>query len=418
MPARHAILGLLVERQRHGYEIRGALAEEYGDEWAVEFGQLYRLLDDLRRRGWITTRETPGVGGPRRKVHRISRIGRRELDRWLADPEAPVEYHRDAFLVKLRVGVALGLAHVPALVESRRKLLTSQRDAVRQIWQHARHEGNGGRWLVADARLRQLEAALATLPICCAAVADLHADDPAPSDLDPIMAIGSDDLLLDMLCRAVTDALPTCPLQVQPVGSLGGLIALREGRAHLAGTHLLDDETGEYNVPFVKHLLFEEPVVLVNLAHREQGLMVQAANPQNIQALGDLARENVRIVNRQHGAGTRVLLKHLLRKAEIDPSTIQGYNDVAPTHNAVAASVSTGAVDAGPGIRAVAQEWRLEFISLGQERFDLAIPRSQYDSRRLRPLLDQLCSAEFKRQAATLTGYDVSQMGEVVAQIC
>ncbi|HYM26557.1 MAG TPA: substrate-binding domain-containing protein, partial [Steroidobacteraceae bacterium] len=179
-----------------------------------------------------------------------------------------------------------------------------------------------------------------------------------------LFAVGSDDLVLDLLARRLAQQHPAIRFAARPVGSLSGLIALHERRAHLAGIHLLDVDSGEYNVPYVKHLLPEERVVLVNLARREQGLLLAAGNPKGIRGLRDLARRGVRLVNRQAGAGTRLLLHHLLRQARIDPSQISGYTCELPTHDAVAAAVAGGAVDVGPGVRAAAHAHGLDFLPL------------------------------------------------------
>ena len=195
------------------------------------------------------------------------------------------------------------------------------------------------------------------------------------------------------------------------------MIALHERRAHLAGIHLLDADTGEYNVSYVKHLLPEQRVVLVNVAWREQGLLLAAGNPKGIRGLRDLTRRDVRLVNRQAGAGTRLLLRQRLHQARIDPQRIRGYERELPTHAAVAAAIAAGAADAGPGVRAAAQAHGLDFLPLGEERYDLAIPREVFESRRLRPLLELLHDTAFRREAAQFAGYDVARMSRVVAAV-
>lgn len=233
----------------------------------------------------------------------------------------------------------------------------------------------------------------------------------------PLFAVGSDDLVLDLLVRHLAQQHPEIRFAARPVGSLSGLIALHERRAQLAGIHLLDVDSGEYNVPHVKHLLPGERVVLVTLARREQGLMLAAGNPKGIRGLRDLARRGVRVVNRQAGAGTRLLLHHRLRQARIDPRRLSGYERELPTHSAVAAAIATGAADAGPGVRAVAEAQGLDFLPLGEERYDLAIPQQVFESRQLRPLLALLHDASFRREAAQFSGYDVTRMSRVVATV-
>ncbi len=234
---------------------------------------------------------------------------------------------------------------------------------------------------------------------------------------EPLFAIGSDDLVLDLLACRLTQPHHGIRFAARPVGSLSGLIALHERRAHLAGIHLLDVDSGEYNVPYVKHLLPEERVVLVNLARREQGLMLAPGNPKGIRGLRDLTRHGVRLVNRQTGAGTRLLLHHLLRKARIDPGDIAGYARELSTHTAVAAAIAAGAADAGPGVRAAAEAHGLDFLPLGEERYDLVIPRHVFESAALRPLLELLHDSSFRREAAHFPGYDVARMSRVVASI-
>jgi putative molybdopterin biosynthesis protein len=155
----------------------------------------------------------------------------------------------------------------------------------------------------------------------------------------------------------------------------------------------------------------------VNLAYREQGLLVAPGNPKGIRDLRDLARPDVRFVNRQRGSGTRLLLYHRLRQAGVNPQTIHGYDGEAPTHSAVAAAIAAGTADVGPGLRAVAQAWGLGFLPLGQERFDLAITRAAFDSPRLRALREVIHQTDFRQAAAALSGYDVTRLGEVIADI-
>jgi len=413
----HAVLGLLARGQRYGYQLRRELADEFGPAWRIDFGQLYRLLSTLKRRGWVVARVEPGEQGPDRKVYALTEQGREELRRWLSEPSTTIERGRDEFLVKLRFGLAAGVATTGELVAARRRALESQREMYRTLSQAAQSARDVGQWLLAEAGRCQTEASLSWLGSSEALVSASRAAQPLPAT-HTLIAIGSDDPLLDLLARCLADRYPEMRFSVQPVGSLSGLLALQERRADLAGIHLLDIDSGEYNVPFVKHLLLEEPAVLVNLAYREQGLMVAPANPKGIRDLRDLIRADVRFVNRQRGAGTRLLLYHRLRRAGVDPQAISGYEREAPTHNAVAAAITSGTADVGLGIRAVAQAWGLEFIPLGQERFDLVISRAVFDSPRLHALLEVIHQAEFRQAAAAFSGYDITRLGEVIADIC
>jgi putative molybdopterin biosynthesis protein len=229
-----------------------------------------------------------------------------------------------------------------------------------------------------------------------------------------IVTIGSHDLALDLLASHLRRFAPGARLVSANAGSMGGLLALKRGDAHLAGTHLLDEATGEYNRPFLTRLLPEQEILLVHLAEREQGLIVAPGNPQGIGKLADLARPDVRFVNRQKGAGTRVLLDYYLRQQSIPAERIAGYEREEFTHMAVAAAVLSGSASAGLGILAAARALQLEFIPLFTERYDLAIPRRHWDSALLRPLRQALASAEYRRAVEQLGGYNVSRMGSIL----
>jgi len=230
-----------------------------------------------------------------------------------------------------------------------------------------------------------------------------------------IVAIGSHDLTLDLLAQFLAEG--GARLASANVGSQGGLVALRRGEAHLAGSHLLDPDTGEYNVTYIKKYLPDTPVVLVTLVGREQGLMVRPGNPKKLRTLADLAQPGVVFVNRQRGAGTRVLLDFEIAKIGLKPEEIAGYEREEYTHLAVAAAVASGVADGGLGISAAARALELEFVPLFKERYDLVIPHEYYLSPLLRPLLDLLHDVRFKQQVAALPGYDVSVMGNVVAKM-
>ena len=231
-----------------------------------------------------------------------------------------------------------------------------------------------------------------------------------------VLAIGSHDMALDLMAQFLAERYPGRRLQSANAGSLGGLIALRRGECHLAGSHLLDPESGEYNLPYVRRYLAGIPVAVVTLAHREQGLIVARGNPKGIRDLRDLARPDVRFVNRQRGAGTRILLDYHLQRLGIDPRAIPGYEREELTHLAVAAAVASGRADVGLGIRAAAAAMGLEFIPLALERYDLVIPLALYEDPWLQPVLELLHEARFQAAVAALPGYDVREMGREVAR--
>jgi putative molybdopterin biosynthesis protein len=229
-----------------------------------------------------------------------------------------------------------------------------------------------------------------------------------------IVAIGSHDMTLDLLAQFLAERTPGMRLSSANVGSLGGLVALKRKEAHLAGSHLLDPETGEYNWRYVDQYLPRQEVVLVTLVRREQGLIVPAGNPQAITSLGDLTREDVTFVNRQRGAGTRLLLDYELGQRGIAPEQVRGYEREEYTHLAVAAAVASGTASCGLGVRAASAALGLDFVPVGWERYDLVIPREHYESALLEPLLSLLHDKAFRAAVSAMAGYDVSQMGQVV----
>jgi putative molybdopterin biosynthesis protein len=237
-----------------------------------------------------------------------------------------------------------------------------------------------------------------------------------PVEIDnTVVVIGSHDLTLDVLASEIHRRAPLTSLSSSNVGSLGGLLALKRGEAHLAGSHLLDEETGEYNVSYVRRVLPDMEVVVLNLVHRQQGLLVARGNPRGITGLKDLAREGIAYVNRQRGSGTRVLLDYELRQQNVKPDDISGYSREEFTHTAVAAAVASGTADAGLGILAAARALDLDFVPLLKERYDLVIPKEHYDSPLLQPLLDIIRNPAFRDLVEKLGGYDTSETGQTLA---
>ena len=231
------------------------------------------------------------------------------------------------------------------------------------------------------------------------------------TDGNSLLIVGSDDLALDLLVGQLKQRDPEISIEVIHAGSLGGLVALQEERADLAGIHLLDEETGEYNYPYVKHLLPGRKVAIVHLAYRVQGLIVPGGNPKGIKGLEDLTNSDITIVNRQKGSGTRVLLDFELRKRGIVSSEIKGYQREVDTHLAVATSIARGEADVGLGIEAAARSCGLDFMPLFRERYDLVIPADKYRSKRLSPLLQIIASEDFRTVVTSVGGYDTSQTG-------
>ena len=230
-----------------------------------------------------------------------------------------------------------------------------------------------------------------------------------------ILALGSHDLTLDLLAQFLS--LRGSRLSSGNLGSLGGLIALQRGEAHLAGSHLLDPETGDFNLPYIERYLPDVPVVVVRLVGREQGLILAPGNPKSITGLDDIARSELAFVNRQRGAGTRILFDYQLEQLGIEPASIRGYQHEEYTHLAVAAAVASGRADCGLAIHAAAAALKLDFLPLYQERYDLIIPKEHHESARLMPLLQLLRDPEFQETVASLPGYSTDSMGEIIAVI-
>ncbi len=229
-----------------------------------------------------------------------------------------------------------------------------------------------------------------------------------------ILCTGSHDLAIAVLEDQLKLRYPELKIAATNVGSLGGLLALQRGETHVAGTHLLDPETGVYNIPAIENNIPDVPVVLVHLAQREQGILIAAGNPKSIRTLADLTVPGMRFVNRQGGSGTRVLLDYELKRLGIDAASISGYEREEFTHLAVAVAVASGLADAGLGVRGAAQALGLEFIPVASEQYDLLFARSFFESTRGAQLLQIMRSEEFKAAVAALGGYDPRLAGRIL----
>lgn len=223
----------------------------------------------------------------------------------------------------------------------------------------------------------------------------------------------SDDLALGLLVARFKALRPEVTVQLDYSGSLGGLIALQQGRADLAGIHLLDIESGEYNYSYIKRLLPGVGVCIVTLAHRTQGLIVAQGNPKKISDLRDLRRPGITMVNRQVGSGTRVLLDLKLQELGIRPDEIKGYTNAVKTHVEVANAVASGKADVGLAIATVTKGMELSFVPLLKERYDLVIPANKLGGEKIGLLLEIIKSRDFKNTIAELDGYDNSETGVV-----
>ena len=236
----------------------------------------------------------------------------------------------------------------------------------------------------------------------------------SPDEIEKtIFAIGSHDITLDILSQFLASY--DRRLASANVGSLGGLVALRRQEAHLAGSHLLDPHSGEYNLSYIDQYLPGVPVTVIALVGRQQGLLVLKGNPKDVRSLSDITRPDISIVNRQRGAGTRVLLDYHLGLLDINSDSIQGYREEEYTHLAVAAAVASGKADCGLGIAAAAQALDLEFIPLFEERYDLVIPQEYFQSSLIKPIFEVLQSQTFRQAVQALPGYDISSMGDIIS---
>jgi putative molybdopterin biosynthesis protein len=229
-----------------------------------------------------------------------------------------------------------------------------------------------------------------------------------------ILFIGSHDLIIDELARFLAEK--ERRLISINVGSIGGLISLNREESHLAGSHLLDPETGEYNLSYISKYITNIPVKIISLAMREQGLLVKKNNPKKIKSFDDLTRNDVMFINRQRGAGTRILLDYNLSVKKILPEKINGYNQEEYTHFGIAAAVISGRADCGLGIAAASLAFDLDFVPLFNERYDLIINQNFADSDLLNPIYKVLDNPEFRKYISEMKGYNIETMGKVIEQ--
>jgi putative molybdopterin biosynthesis protein len=233
-----------------------------------------------------------------------------------------------------------------------------------------------------------------------------------------IVAVGSHDNTLDVLADLIRAKNSRATLSSSHVGSMGGIMAVKKGLCHMAGTHLLDETDGTYNISYLKKYLPDTELSLIHLVDRDQGFMVKPGNPKKIAGIEDLTRKDVVFINRQRGSGTRILLDFKLKQAGISSDEISGYTNEEFTHMAVAASVASGSADAGLGIFAAARALKLDFIPMITESYDLVIPADFMDTENIRLLLAIINSDEFKTRVKQLGGYHVKKTGDLVWTNC
>ena len=220
---------------------------------------------------------------------------------------------------------------------------------------------------------------------------------------------GSHDLAIEQISEQISDHLT---LLTMPVGSLDGLVNLRQGLCQISGAHLLD-KSGEYNAPFVRHFFPDRLMDMVTLAYRTQGLMVSAGNPLGIRSASDLPQTGLRFINRNPGSGTRLWLDSELERLGIPTAKIIGYETILNTHTGCAQAVASGKADAALGLQASARQHGLDFIPLFEERYDLVLPREQENT--LAPLLEYIQTNAFRQKIAEFTGYTTTHSGEQIS---
>lgn len=226
-----------------------------------------------------------------------------------------------------------------------------------------------------------------------------------------LVVIGSHDITLDILADEIRRGGKDIRISSGNVGSLGGLMAIKKGVCHLGGAHLLDTETGEYNLSYIKKYLKNMKVSIFHLVLRDQGLIIPKNNPKGIKGIKDLTRGDIIFVNRQAGSGTRILFDYKLAQSGIEPSAIKGYDHEEYTHMAVAVDVLSGAADCGMGIYAAAKALDLDFITMVQEQYDLIIPSDRLENPNVRELIETIKTDEFKNRVMALGGYDPENSG-------
>jgi len=238
-----------------------------------------------------------------------------------------------------------------------------------------------------------------------------------PEALQANVLVAGCDPGLSVLAGHVEDRWPGQRLRWIPVGSDAALKMLGRGHAHVAGAHLFDEETGEYNLPFVRRAFGGRPMMVVTFAHLEEGFALAKGNPLRIRKPEDIARPEIRIVNREPGAGARLLLDRLLRKARIPASAVEGYENLLSGHLQVAQAVAMGAADVGVVPRSTAIALGLDFVPLSEERFDLVFPKEWSADARSGWIVETLEGRAFRRELASLGGYDTRQSGQVVTEL-
>ncbi|HEX3030602.1 MAG TPA: substrate-binding domain-containing protein, partial [Clostridia bacterium] len=228
-----------------------------------------------------------------------------------------------------------------------------------------------------------------------------------------LAVIGSHDPLIDVITDLIRKKHMDKHVSSAHVGSMGGIMAIKRGEAHIAGIHLLDEATGEYNTSYVNKYLENEGICIISCVKRVQGIMVAPGNPKRIKDITSMACEGISYVNRQKGSGTRILLDYMLKERGIDPANIYGYEREEFTHMSVAALVASGSADAGMGIYSASKAYKLDFIPVYEEKYDFIMPERFTKLEIIKCFIDVLRSDEFKSELYRMGGYKVDNPGEI-----
>jgi len=227
-----------------------------------------------------------------------------------------------------------------------------------------------------------------------------------------VVFMGSHDLALERLTVGFEKRNPDISILTLPIGSIDGLVALRQGAAHFTGCHLFDADTGRFNYPYIKHFFPDRNIKLITLAHRTQGIIVASGNPKHISRLDDLARKDITFINRNRGSGTRIWLDNELSKLGLETRDISGYTQELNSHTGITKAIKLGTADLGIGLIAAAVEEGLDYIPLFEEQYDLVFPESQEEDTDIQAMLDYLTTANFRQSISSLAGYKTTMTGD------
>ena len=227
-----------------------------------------------------------------------------------------------------------------------------------------------------------------------------------------VIFMGSHDLAFEAMILQVEKNNPDIKFLNIPIGSLDGLLALRQGLAQITGCHIIDSETGQYNYPYIKRFFPDRPMITITIAHREQGLILAHGNPKSISGLDEVVRRDISFVNRNPGSGTRIWLDNRFKQMGIKTKDINGYTQELSSHSMVAKAIKFNSADVGLGLKAAAVNEDLDYIPLLSERYDLVIPMEFTEENVYEPILDHLTSAQYRQSINSLAGYDPQQTGD------